>query len=99
MENPFEIIVARLETIEDLLLDLKRANGLTDARDTPNTPVKVMDMQMLCQYVPTLKRSTVYDLTAAGKIPHSKHGKRLYFDKNAIDQWLLENQRGTIADE
>jgi excisionase family DNA binding protein len=30
----------------------------------------------------------VYKLTAAGAIPHRKHGQRLLFDRNELDAWL-----------
>ena len=35
-----------------------------------------------------IPRQTIYEWTRKGKIPHSKKGKRLYFSKRAIDQWL-----------
>jgi hypothetical protein len=28
-------------------------------------------------------------------VPHSKRGKRLYFDREKVDVWLLENQVAT----
>jgi excisionase family DNA binding protein len=30
----------------------------------------------------------VYKLTAAGAIPHRKHGQRLLFDRTELDEWL-----------
>ena len=30
----------------------------------------------------------VYKLTAAGAIPHRKHGQRLLFDRDELDAWL-----------
>lgn len=96
MDNPFAIIDARLSVIEELLIDIKHARPAPDADDhRPPASGKVLGIEQLCQYVPTLKRSTVYKLTAAGEIPHSKRGKRLYFDRDAIDLWLLS---GTRAD-
>jgi len=93
MENPFAIIAARLEVIEDYLLDLKRTTNA--ATDDTATPIgrKVLNIDQLCEYA-DLKKQTVYKLTSAGEIPHSKRGKRIYFDRDAVDAWLLSNQNG-----
>ena len=40
------------------------------------------------------KRSYMYRLTAAGKIPHSKpNGKLIFFDRRKLDSWLTSNQK------
>jgi excisionase family DNA binding protein len=38
-----------------------------------------------------LSKSYIYKLTAAKQVPHFKHpgGKLIYFDRLAIDAWLL----------
>ncbi|MDU1905059.1 MAG: helix-turn-helix domain-containing protein [Dysgonomonas sp.] len=65
----------RLERIERLLLNNK----------------KVLNFEETCEYT-GLSRSYLYKLTAAALIPHSKpNGKVLYFDKDKLDSWLLEN--------
>lgn len=37
-------------------------------------------------------KSHLYKLTSSGGIPHSKRGKRLYFDRREIEQWLLQHK-------
>lgn len=65
----------RLERIEKLLLGTK----------------KVLTFDEVCEYT-GFSRSYLYKLTASCNIPHSKpNGKVLFFDKNKIDKWLLEN--------
>lgn len=40
-----------------------------------------------------LSKSYLYKMTSAGIIPHSKpNGKQLYFSKDAIDAWLMNNK-------
>lgn len=39
------------------------------------------------------KKSHVYKLTSGNKIPHYKPGgKKLYFRRSEIDEWLLKNK-------
>jgi len=45
-----------------------------------------------------ISKSTIYKLTAAGEIPHGKRGKKLYFDRHALDAWLLERPAHTKSD-
>ena len=54
---------------------------------------KVVDLDGLLKARPFIgSRSTIYKKVSSGLIPHSKQGKRLIFDLNVIDQWLLSNQ-------
>lgn len=40
--------------------------------------------------------SYMYKLTSARKIPHSKpNGKKIFFDKELLDKWLLGNPIAT----
>lgn len=65
----------RLSRIEKLLLDTK----------------KVLTFDELVEYT-GLSKSYLYKMTSSHQIPYSKPtGKVLFFDKEKIDQWLLEN--------
>jgi excisionase family DNA binding protein len=92
MDNPFLTIDKRLENIENLLLDLKHL-------PPPDIPAhrKIMSLAEFCEYA-GLTKQTVYKLTSAQKVPHSKRGKRLYFDREKVDKWLLENQVSTSSE-
>ena len=92
MDNPFATIDKRLANIESLLLDIKHF-----PEPAPTTSRKIMSMTEFCEYA-GLSRQTAYKLTSAQKVPHSKRGKRLYFDRDKVDAWLLENQVATQAD-
>ncbi|MCB0553023.1 MAG: helix-turn-helix domain-containing protein [Phaeodactylibacter sp.] len=60
---------------------------------------KVVDLDGLIQARPFIgSRSTIYKKVSRGEIPHSKSGKRLIFDLNTIDDWLLSNKVKTPAE-
>lgn len=61
------------------------------------TTRKIMSLTEFCEYA-GLSRQTVYKLTSGQKVPHSKRGKRLYFDREKVDTWLLENQVATHSE-
>ena len=39
----------------------------------------------------SISRSHLYKLTSTKRIPHSKQGKRLYFDRAQLEHWLVSN--------
>lgn len=88
MENPFELLNNRLARIETLLQNIyTKGNAL----DTIEVAPKILTTQTVADYL-NLSTSCIYKLTSSREIPHSKRGKRLYFDKNEIDQWVMENK-------
>ena len=43
-----------------------------------------------------LSKSYLYKLTCSGGIPcYKPQGKRIYFNKQEIDQWFLQNRKAT----
>lgn len=54
---------------------------------------KVLTFEEACEYT-GISRSYLYKLTAAREIPHSKpNGKILFFEKEKLNEWLLQNRR------
>lgn len=94
MENPFEIINERLERIEKLVKNIYANIG---TKETNCSTTKFMDIEQLSNYL-GLSKSHIYKLTSNHTIPHSKRGKRLYFDKETINSWVLENKIWTQED-
>jgi len=53
---------------------------------------QVLNFNETCTYL-ELSHSHLYKLTSTGAIPHYKpNGKKIYFQKDEIDQWLLRNK-------
>jgi len=94
MENPFELINERLERIENLLKNIYNKRGDLDGCFSGSI---VMNTKSVATYL-DLSVSCIYKLTCTREIPHSKRGKRLYFDKNEIDKWVMENKCFTKKD-
>lgn len=67
----------RLERIENLLLSQK----------------KVLTFDEVSDYT-GLSKSHLYKLTSTGGIPcYKPTGKKIYFEKSEIDEWLLRNKK------
>ena len=46
-----------------------------------------------------LSKSHLYKMTSTGGIPcYKPHGKNIYFDKQEIDGWLLQNRKATTEE-
>lgn len=45
-----------------------------------------------------LAKPTIYGLVSERKIPHSKQGKRLYFSRQELIEWLKQGKRKTQAE-
>ena len=94
MTNPFEILEARLSNIENLLLDLKH-----NSKD----PIPQQDIEELLtvkQAAELLKLSvpTIYGYVQRAEIPVSKRGKRLYFSKQELLDWVKEGRKRTLSE-
>jgi excisionase family DNA binding protein len=94
MENPFEIILDRLNRIEQQLKDFK----IKTIQEVAAQPVKQwMNVPETAEYL-SISSSKIYKLTSTMEIPHMKLGKLLYFRKEQIDEWLLKNRVKTRAE-
>ena len=66
--------------------------------DHSQPEAKVVDLTGLLKARPFIgSRSTLYKKAYQGLIPHSKRGKKLYFDLTEIDNWLLANKANAIS--
>ena len=91
MENPFELILDKLNTIENLLKTvMKNDNGTI-------TITEVLNLNQAAEYV-SLSKSAIYKKTSERNIPHFKKGKKLYFKKSELDAWLTSMKISTRAE-
>ena len=86
MNNPFEYLNGRLETIEEML------SRLLQRGDTAVTTPEVGGIE-LAQQVTRLSKARIYSLVSARGIPHSKRGNKLYFNRTALLAWVAEGSR------
>lgn len=81
MENPFELIIDKLNNIENLLKTvMKKDNGTI-------VVTEVFNLNQAAEYV-SLSKSAIYKKTSERNIPHFKQGKKLYFKRSELDSWL-----------
>jgi excisionase family DNA binding protein len=94
MSNPFETIDARLSNIENLLLDLKQTSKSTANQPDPEQLLTIKQAaEMLCLSVPT-----IYGFVHDASIPVSKKGKRLYFSRQELTDWVKSGRKKTVSE-
>jgi len=92
MNNPFETIDARLSNIENLLLDLKHSN-----KEHQPESDQLFTIQEAGELI-KLSVPTLYGYVSRNEIPFSKKGKRLYFSKQELMDWVKTGRKKTIAE-
>ena len=55
---------------------------------------EVMNADEAAKYT-SLSKSAIYKMTAQRAIPHFKRGKKLYFKKAELDDWLTQHKIAT----
>lgn len=94
MNNPFEVIEARLNTIETLLLDIKhRPKGEPEAQEAE----KVLTVKEAAAFL-SLSVPTIYGMISKGELPVMKRSKRCYFSKMDLIAYLKQGRKKTIAE-
>ncbi|EXY32694.1 DNA binding, excisionase family domain protein [Bacteroides fragilis str. 3397 T10] len=85
-----ESALKKIDPIESLL------ERITLLENTIYTTKKVFTFQEACMYI-GVSESLLYKLTSSKEIPHYKpRGKMIYFAKEELDEWLLQNYKPTV---
>lgn len=92
MENPFDLIMEKLELIETKVDSIQ--NQLDEAG---NSSLKLMGTKEVADYLGFAK-GTIYGLVYQRKIPVIKKGSKLFFSKQDIDKWLIKNKQLTTEE-
>lgn len=91
LPKAFTQLFYKLENIEKLLL------SSNNSHQTEND--QWFDLKGLCEYLPDKPvKPTVYGWVHLSIIPYHKRGKKLFFLKSEIDNWLKEGRKKTIAE-
>ena len=92
MNNPFEAIEARLNTIENLLLDIKHKapKKQTDKEQQD----ELLTVQQAADFL-KLTVPTIYSKVSRGELPVMKRSKRLYFSRVELMEYLKEGRKLT----
>ena len=90
MENPFELILERLDRIEKAITALNYISYIPDSN-------QIMNIAEVAAYIKVAK-ATIYGMTHRNTIPHYKNGKKLFFKKSEIDEWIFSKRIKTNLD-
>ena len=90
MENPFQLIINKLEEIGSEVKKLRQQ--LPDSKASANDLIGISEAALLLG----LQKSTIYALTSKRNIPHFRRGKQLIFSIQALRLWQTEKAIPTV---
>ena len=94
MNNPFEAIEARLSSIENLILDLKHK----PQRVEPTEQVEqFLTIQEAAEFL-SLTVPTMYSKVSKSELPVMKRGKRLYFSRTELLNYIKDGRKKSNAE-
>ena len=93
MNNPFEVIEARLSSIENLILDLRKPKKV----ETTEQPEHLLTVQEAAQFL-NLTVPTIYSKVSKNELPVMKRSKRLYFSSTELMDYLKEGRKKSNAE-
>jgi excisionase family DNA binding protein len=94
MNNPFEVIEARLSSIESLILDLKHQPTKVEAALQSE---QLLTVQQAATFL-NLTVPTIYGKVSKGELPVMKRGKRLYFSSTELLEYLKAGRKKSNAE-
>lgn len=94
-------ILERVKLIEKTMETLgpveKLLERIVDLEKVVYKSKTILNFEEACKYI-GVSDSLLYKLTAAKEVPHYKpRGKKLYFKREEIDEWLLQNKHDAIG--
>ncbi len=91
MENPFQVITNDLSEIKSLIENLYR--------QSPNpTPEEDLTDVNGAAKILNIAKASVYNKASKKEIPYFKRGKKLYFSKKNLLDWIKEGKRPTLIE-
>jgi excisionase family DNA binding protein len=94
MNNPFEVIEARLSSIENLILDLKHKPQAVEPTEQPD---QLLTIQEAAEFL-SLTVPTMYSKVSKREIPCMKRSKRLYFSRTELLEYLKDGRKKSNAE-
>ena len=94
MNNPFEVIEARLDSIENLILDLKHQPKQVEPTEHPD---QLLTIQQAAEFL-NLTVPTIYSKVSKRDLPVMKRSKRLYFSRTQLMEYVKEGRKKSNAE-
>ena len=90
MNNPFQTIEDRLNIIEKKLDQIILNNEVSP--EVKTEPVELLTIDQAADFL-HLSRATIYSKCSHKQLPYMKRGKRLYFLKDQLLEFMKAGQR------
>ncbi len=92
-----KVIVTTQDELENLIQNSVR-KALNEQSDKPETTkTEFLNLKEAAKYL-NLANQTIYGLTSKNEIPFLKRGKKLYFKKSELENWINEGKRKSVAE-
>ena len=91
------IIISKDELGNLLKQSVKEALLESQFNSSRETEQEILDLHQAATLL-KLKEQTIYGYTSQKQIPFIKRGKKLYFEKSRLEEWLKEGSRESIND-
>lgn len=94
MENPFEVILQKLHSIESLLIQQNRKNLSSTEAELQKD---ILTISEASEYL-SISASAIYKMTSKLTIPFYKVGKKVYFKRTELLEWIEKHRVKTRED-
>jgi len=96
VQKTINIELAANEAVEIKLV--RREVASAQQATKPQRPEKrFFPLSWIVEYT-GIPKNSIYQMTSKNRLPHIKRGRRLFFDKTKIDQWLEDGSVKTKAE-
>jgi excisionase family DNA binding protein len=92
-----KLIVTTSDELENLIQNSVRKAMSEQAGKTETPKTEFLNLKEAAQYL-NLANQTIYGLTSKNEIPFLKRGKKLYFKKSELENWINEGKRKSVAE-
>lgn len=92
-----KVILTTANELEDLIQESLRKVLSEKVKDKSNHIEDVLTVSQASAYL-CLAKQTLYGLTSRNQIPHFKRGKKLYFKKSLLEEWITQGRKITISE-
>lgn len=95
MKLTFEQLPDAVSRLFDKMEDIERLLQIKYKNTVPASD-DLLIIQQAAEFL-HISRHTVYGLASRRKIPHMKKGKRLYFSKKDLTEWIAEGRTMRVS--
>lgn len=83
--NPFQTIDQRLANIERLLAKVTQPQHLPLPKKETEGGIELAQ-----EVLKVYSKSSIYKMSMQGRIPHEKRGRKLWFSRETLENWIKQ---------